>query len=520
MQLRELLADPGLGLRLLHGDDQALRRAVRWVFTTDLIDPSRYLSGGELVVTGLVWRHGPADSERFVSTLASAGVAALAAGEAVFEGIPDDLVTSCRHHGLVLVAVPEDTSFAALGERVIGSVTAARNDRLASSLGRQRDLLSAVAQGVGLDEVAARVSRAAGTACRVLTATGRPVVAGPVPLPEPDVDRVTRAFLSAERFPAVTSGAAGSTRYSILPVGPATEQRLAAWFVVAEHPAPQRDEDGDRDPVPEAVADLVTIAALDRARRSEGARAARVIADEAVALLVEGAGARPETAVRLRQLGLDTAAPIVVTVAQFAGRPDLAETAREVLDDVAAHVGPAAVGAAPDATVVALLADAAPPAPITFRRVLSRLEPGLRRVRLTIGVSEPSPVSALSGALEEAQHARRLAESRTERVAVVSGAEVTSHVSLLAAVPDDLRRSFAARVLGPVRDYDERHQSELLATLEVFLACSGSWSRTAAALHLHVNTVRYRIARIEELTGRDLGTFADRVDFLLALGCR
>ena len=46
---------------------------------------------------------------------------------------------------------------------------------------------------------------------------------------------------------------------------------------------------------------------------------------------------------------------------------------------------------------------------------------------------------------------------------------------------------------------------------------SGSWSRTAESLHLHVNTVRYRIERVEQLTGRDLSQFEDRVDVFLAL---
>jgi DNA-binding PucR family transcriptional regulator len=102
-------------------------------------------------------------------------------------------------------------------------------------------------------------------------------------------------------------------------------------------------------------------------------------------------------------------------------------------------------------------------------------------------------------------------------VHVVSGAELTSHVALLAAVPDELRRAFAARVLEPVLDYDARTGAGLRETLETFLACSGSWSRTAQQLHLHVNTVRYRIGRFEEFTGRDLGVPADRVDVYLAL---
>src|SRR4051812_1384178 len=107
MQLRDLVARPGLGLRLLHGDAAALDRPLRWVYTTDLIDPARYLSGGELVLSGLVWRREPGDSERFVAAVARSGAAALAAGEAVFHGIPDDVVEACRRHDLPLVAVPE-----------------------------------------------------------------------------------------------------------------------------------------------------------------------------------------------------------------------------------------------------------------------------------------------------------------------------------------------------------------------------------------------------------------------------
>nr|WP_168172073.1 helix-turn-helix domain-containing protein [Pseudonocardia sp. AL041005-10] len=102
----------------------------------------------------------------------------------------------------------------------------------------------------------------------------------------------------------------------------------------------------------------------------------------------------------------------------------------------------------------------------------------------------------------------------------VRAGEITSHVALLAGVPDDVRRGFAAQVLGPVLDHDARSGTGLLETLEVFLDESGSWNRTAARLHLHVNTVRYRIGRVAELTGRDPSSFADRVDLYLALRSR
>ncbi|MEV0202887.1 PucR family transcriptional regulator ligand-binding domain-containing protein, partial [Nonomuraea sp. NPDC050691] len=71
MRISELLAVERLRLGLLTGDPDT---AFRGVHITDLPDPGRYLSGGELVLTGLMWRHGHADSARFVAALVEAGV--------------------------------------------------------------------------------------------------------------------------------------------------------------------------------------------------------------------------------------------------------------------------------------------------------------------------------------------------------------------------------------------------------------------------------------------------------------
>jgi DNA-binding PucR family transcriptional regulator len=95
--------------------------------------------------------------------------------------------------------------------------------------------------------------------------------------------------------------------------------------------------------------------------------------------------------------------------------------------------------------------------------------------------------------------------------------EVHSHELLLASVPRPVLRSFRDRLLGPLAEYDTRHHAELLPTLKSFLACDGSWSVCASRMYVHVNTVRYRIGRIEALTGRDLSALPDRVDFFLAL---
>ena len=96
-------------------------------------------------------------------------------------------------------------------------------------------------------------------------------------------------------------------------------------------------------------------------------------------------------------------------------------------------------------------------------------------------------------------------------------AEPSLHELLIASVPAAVFGSSAERLLRPLRDYDARHNAELMPTLRSFLACDGSWSACASLMYVHVNTVRYRISRIEALTGRDLSLLADRVDFFLAL---
>jgi DNA-binding PucR family transcriptional regulator len=508
--LRDLLAVPELHLRLLCEPSGALDRTIRRVYTTDLLQPSRYLSGGELVISGLMWRRSAADSEVFVQALIEGGATALAAGDALLGSVPDDLIEACRRHGLPLIEVPTEVSFADVTEHMVTSVSAERGARRSGALGRQRQLLSAIASGSSLDELTDRVSVETGRVCRVLTATGRHVVSGPQQLDAADLDRVTRTFLTAVRLPAVAAGR-GSSPYSLFAVGPALEHRLTSWIVAVEGVWSEWEPEHV-----EAVGELAAIAALDRVRRDEGLRAARHIADEAVAMADSG-GSQLEIAVRLRQAGLDPAAPVVAVVADFAGRPDMRESARTVLDDVAAGFGPTVVATSRDSRAVALLAGDRAGLAADLRLALGRLAPGVGRLRLAVGVSAPSAPGALSGALEEARYARRLAELRTGEVSVVTGDEVTSHVLLLATVPDDVRRTFATRVLGQVLDYDERNDAGLRQTLEAFLECSGSWSRAAEMLHLHVNTVRYRVERIEELTGRDLSRLEDRVDVFLAL---
>jgi hypothetical protein len=85
---------------------------------------------------------------------------------------------------------------------------------------------------------------------------------------------------------------------------------------------------------------------------------------------------------------------------------------------------------------------------------------------------------------------------------------------LLLARSPRLARLLETRILGPLR---EGCQADLVRTLETFVACRFDRARTSAALHVHRNTLGYRLRRIEEAAGIDLGSPRDLACVYLCL---
>lgn len=558
MRLRALLDTDALGLRLLGGGDE-LDRAVRGVMTTDLRDPSRYLSGGELVLTGLAWRRDASDSEPFVRLLAGAGVAALAAGEAELGDIPEDLVVACARHRLPLFAVNESVAFATITEHVVRQVSGERAGDLAAVVDRHRRMMTSGPAGGGPDVVLDLLGSDLDLRAWVLSPTGR-LVAGPED-GGPALPAELRARLAAEHLAATRTGrrgphrvTVGTTTYSLFPVGGAGRGTdpggaavrdvgaavLSEWLLAVE--ADAGDWPAERLDLLYGVTQLI---AVERDRRDAARTVRRRLAQEVLELVQAGA-APAEIAARLRVAapvllpGLGSAPHWQIVVGRLDRDGDEADggpvtqalleeilvdplaTGPEPSDRIAvAHTGEEAVALVPLPALVSGPDGAEPGihADTLLAAVRDPLAAGLDDDgRLTLGVSAAvHSAEGLRGALEEARHARRVAAARSGRVCAAGHQELASHVLLLPFVPDDVRRAFTARLLDPLRDYDRRHRAELIPTLEAFLECDGSWTRCAARLHLHVNTLRYRVGRIEQLTGRDLSRLEDKLDFFLAL---
>ena len=273
-------------------------RVIRHVYTTDLPDPSRYLTPGDLVLTGMIWCREPEDADRFVRALARAGAAVLGAGEALGEVKPE-LIQACGRHGITLLAVPAETSFAAVTEEVGRRLNGDRATAMTRVLGRRRLLLSAVAEGAGLEAMFRLMGREIGAECWLLTASGR-LVGGTGPsLPAPLALRLAAEYLRADRLPATVRvsepqiPAAGDGKYSLFAVG--GEPRITSWFLAcAGHDHEWGPKAHERR---ESVAELAADAALERARLDAGRAGDRKLAEAIITMLasVERAPPRPRS---------------------------------------------------------------------------------------------------------------------------------------------------------------------------------------------------------------------------------
>jgi hypothetical protein len=119
---------------------------------------------------------------------------------------------------------------------------------------------------------------------------------------------------------------------------------------------------------------------------------------------------------------------------------------------------------------------------------------------MTVAVSAPRrDPGALHEALREAELLVELAETAGVQLA---GHDETYRLLIGVLLRDaDEVRELRERTISSLADYDARHDTDLLATLQAFLTHDGSTTETAEAMKLHRHTVGYRLSRVHEVSG-------------------
>jgi sugar diacid utilization regulator len=150
--------------------------------------------------------------------------------------------------------------------------------------------------------------------------------------------------------------------------------------------------------------------------------------------------------------------------------------------------------------------------------MLKELELGLTGYVLTVALSRPAgDPTDLHRAGAEALMAANVAEARGAQR--ISFEETGAYRLLLPAMsedPGELQR-FHDETVAPLIEYDDQYETALVRTLESFLAADGNVAKTAEKLFTHRHTIRYRLDRVRELTGLDVGSTDGRERLSLGL---
>jgi sugar diacid utilization regulator len=196
----------------------------------------------------------------------------------------------------------------------------------------------------------------------------------------------------------------------------------------------------------------------------------------------------------------------------------------ESIEHFVATRAPDAIISARESEVVIVTAapDDQAPAALDARRLanacLARLGELFPAAKVVIGIGgtcrDPAEVArSYAQAQRTTQTLRRLGRAGT-----VSAFGDLGILRLLLQVPDLAElRSFAADVLGKLSMHEQEHKSEYLTTLACYFRENNSPQRASRILHVHPNTVAYRVKRIEEITGLRLDNYTDRLIAQVAL---
>ena len=461
---------------------------IRSVHATDLTEPSRYLLPNELVATNGLWL-ATTPAADWVMRVSKAGASALAFGLSDdIQVVPLEIIKSCKKVGLPLLVIDSDTSFTKLADVITSLLANDAAHDLRQELNETRRLLQASVDDDAYNALARHVRAVTGYTAAFVSADGEVLAAAGK---KPRARDVIEATLAArnQRLPASIEP------FSAFPV-PSATRRGSILLIGASL---QDIQDAQRL----AIEHTTAFAVVADQRRSERRTVSEILTRELLEMIEDGDIGERQLRSRLETLGLRHDRELLLLVGGDT------QALRSALNIVDASVAVALRGGRLEALVQG---DDASDLLVSLVDLLQQSGP-VSPLGHGSGIATSGGLRVLLAATQAAFASASLAGVSNRLVAAKSD---SSHL-LLAGVDPALRRAHAEALLGPVNDWDATHGGNLVPTVRMFLDSDGRWSEAASALGIHVNTLKHRLGRIAELSGKSVDRTADRVDLWIAL---
>ena len=498
------------GVELLAGGNAA-DAPIRWVHISELLDPTPWLSGGELLLTTGIQLTDEKKQRTFVSRLVQHSLGGLGFGTGLgHDEVPPAIVEEAERLEFPLFEVPFEMPFIEITEKAFTHLVNEQYALLQRSIAVQRRLEQLVLDERGLDELTRALSAAIGGSVVMLDGRGETVSAANFrrPVAEPALD-VIRAEVSRRNtspnpssFEPTHEAVAG--RALVLPVAPDVRGGPRAWLAGVRDGAAL----GEFERL--ILQQGVTVVALELMRRRVMRDTERRLAGDILEDAVTGELRDHDLEARLRAFGVESEAAMIVF------RLEGPERAEVLLERLLSEAAVGALVASREGLLCAVV-DGSAADPLALA---SRVRDALAREHgdVRVAVSRVAPTTSLRTSFHEGRYALEVASFANGRAREVASWRDLGAFQLLLAVQDgEALRLYCESVLGPIQEGEGDYGGELLKSLEAFLEQNGQWEKAARKLFCHRHTLRYRIRRVEQLTGRDLSTARDRIEFWLAI---
>ncbi|HEX5929658.1 MAG TPA: PucR family transcriptional regulator ligand-binding domain-containing protein [Solirubrobacterales bacterium] len=488
---------------------------VRWVHISELEDPTPWLSGGELMLTTGIPLDSAAKQRSFVRLLADSNLAGLGFGTGFsHKKLPKALVDEAEKRDFPLFEVPYSTPFIAITEKAFARLVNEQYEVLQRGIAVQRRLERLVLEERGLEEIAATIASAVGGTVAVLDGRGERLAG-----------RGFRRQLSADAIGAIRREALSHAGdgHPFVPSHPSVAERALAHPVISPGGGPPqawvvivRDSGGLGDFERLILQQAVAVVALELMRRRVARETERRLAGDVLAGALGGRMEATELRRRLEPFGIgEEAAVLVFSLDHPAAAVGALERALAA-DACPAVVATHEVGGRELLCAVVDAADRDPLDVAADARKALRPDGAVR-----VAASRPASPERLRHSFHEARCALEATGfDNGTAPEVASWRDLGAFTLLLSIQDDEALDLYCDSVLGPIEEGDEEYGGELLRSLEAFIEQNGQWEKAARQVYCHRHTLRYRMRKVEELTGRDLSRAHDRIEFWLALRAR
>ena len=480
LHLADLLAEESFQLELMSGGPEASQREVRGAHAVEVDAPARWLGPDwVMLTTGVRLRRNPAAQRELVEQLQAEGVSALGFGVGLgFDQVPAALVEVAREREFPVFAVPYETPFREIIHFVDSSLSGSEEHVFRRLTALQRYLVDALRTPQPEQAMVDRLAEFLEASVVLVGADGRPeIVAGKPPV--------------AELLAEVCDQPPGLI-----------ELEVDGWYAVATPVATQADQATRRlvlasprrgfigklaKPAAEATAPLLAAMARlsDVVRDQEQAVKAALLAE---ALEPAEVHDPLPLAARVAAFGLDFSSPARLVVITHRGGGDLASVRRELVAHLEQPGIPHLAHLREDSLTVLVQGGD------DEVRALSDAFP-----EVVIGIGRP--VTAIA----DAHHSLRDAELAADRGGldperrIMRFEDFDLGTFLVSEIAPERLEPKVGEILSVLQANPPLHEA-----LSAYFAHDLDIATSAAALHMHRNSLRYRLARAEQLLGRSL----------------